>query len=188
MTPRSHSEVAILALDLSLTATGWCRDGETGVISTPAHKTSGWERIARIARTVRDLAAGVDLVVIEGYSIGSNTGRVFDRAELGGIVRFWLWGHGLPYVDVPPQTLKKYATGKGNSPKDAMIAAAIRRFGFEGSDNNEADAYLLWCMARHAQGEPVAEVPRVQAESVGKVEWPALAARSEREHQAKGEQ
>jgi hypothetical protein len=50
-----------------------------------------------------------------------------------------------------------------------MIAAAIRRFGFKGSDNNEADAYLLWCMARHAYGHPVARVPLVQSECVGKV-------------------
>jgi hypothetical protein len=31
-----------------------------------------------------------------------------------------------------------------------MIAAVIRRLGFKGRDNNESDAYLLWCMTRHA--------------------------------------
>ena len=55
-----------------------------------------------------------------------------------------------------------------------MIAAAIRRFGFAGCDNNEADAYLLWCMARAAYAEPVASVPVVQAEALDKIAWPAL--------------
>jgi len=135
------------------------------------------ERVDFIVRQIHGMVADVDLCSIEGYSFGSQGRAVFDIAELGGCVRFLLHRLGIPWVDVPPATLKKYATGKGNSPKDAMIAAAIRRFGFEGSDNNEADGYLLWCMAQHAYGEPVAEVPKVQAEALGKVVWPVEAAR-----------
>ena len=100
---------------------------------------------------------------------------MFDIGELGGCVRFLLHRLGIPVVDVPPATLKKYATGRGNAPKDEMIAAAIRRFGFAGCDNNEADAYLLWCLAHHAAGAPVVEVPKVNAEAVSRLPWPALA-------------
>ena len=149
----------ILALDLSLTATGYCRDGQCG----------------RITTKLRDLAAGAELVVLEGYSFGSQGRAIFQIGELGGVVRFWLWGHGLPTVEVAPSTLKKFSTGKGNCGKDAMIAAAIRRFGFEGCDNNEADAYLIWCLARHGHGDPVASVPIVQAAVAEKIEWPAPA-------------
>ncbi len=171
-----HATPSILALDLSLTATGVCMDGVT---CTVRPKARGWERIDYIAETIRDYTCEADVVVLEGYSFASNTGRVFERAELGGIVRYDIWVAEVPFVDVPPGTLKKYATGKGNAQKDAMIAAAIRRFGFKGSDNNEADAYLLWCMARHAYGHPVARVPLVQSECVGKVEWPEIRPRKE---------
>jgi Holliday junction resolvasome RuvABC endonuclease subunit len=161
----------ILALDLSLTRTGVCRpDGSCSVIRTGHLR--GMPRIDDIARQVQSLARGADLVVIEGYSFGSQGRATFDVAELGGCVRFLLHRLGMQYVDVPPATLKKFATGKGNSPKDAMIAEAIRRFGFAGFDNNEADAYLLWCLARHAYGVPVVDVPKVQAEAAGKVAWP----------------
>jgi len=164
----------ILALDLSLTGTGWCCDGDIGRLATPASRVDGWERIALIARAVRGLLVGVDVVVLEGYSFGSQGRAVFQIGELGGIIRFWLWGHHIPYVDVAPGTLKKFATGKGNSPKDAMIAAAIRRFGFEGSDNNEADAFLLWCLARQGYGHPVAAVPKAQAQVAASIDWPTL--------------
>ena len=160
----------LLALDLSLTATGWCLDGQTGRITSG--KLRGMERIDFIVREVQRLSSGVSLSILEGYSFGSQGRAVFDIAELGGCVRFLLYRLGVPFVDVPPATLKKFATGKGNAPKDAMIAASIRRFGFAGSDNNEADACLLWCLARHAYGSPVASVSQIQAEAVGKVAWP----------------
>lgn len=44
---------------------------------------------------------------------------------------------------VENRTLKKWATGNGNASKDDMIHWA-RAFGWEGTDHNEADAYLLW--------------------------------------------
>ncbi len=42
---------------------------------------------------------------------------------------------------------KRHATGKGNAPKEAMIAAARAR-GFSPADDNEADAIaiLLWAL------------------------------------------
>lgn len=161
----------ILAVDLSLTHTGCCLDGECSSITS---KFRGWPRVGHILTALLSMAEPAQVVVLEGYSFGSRGRAVYDIGELGGVVRWALFDSGVPFVDVAPSSLKKYATGKGNSPKDAMIAAAIRRFGFPGSDNNEADAYLLWCMARHAYGHPVATVPQVQAEQAGKVLWPLL--------------
>lgn len=161
----------ILALDLSLQGTGWCRDGETGRIRTSLR---GMERIDLITGTVKALLDDVDLAVVEGYSFGSQGRSVCQIGELGGCVRLMLYRLGVRYVDVPPSTLKKYAAGRGNCGKDEMIAAAIRRFGFEGTSNDEADAFLLWCMARHAYGEPVADVPQRQLAALDVVTWPSL--------------
>jgi len=164
--------VNILAIDPSLTCTGLAYGNhlcETAVIKT---KLKGWERIDLIMDTIRDLADTAQLVVIEGYSFGSQGRSVFQIAELGGILRWKLHRMEVPFVDVPPSTLKKYATGIGNANKDVMIAAAIRRFGFEGSDNNEADAFLMWEMAQHAYGRPPAKTNATMLDCIRKVDWP----------------
>ena len=162
---------SILALDLSLTHTGYCLNGESGSITS---RCRGWDRIAEITQQVFRLTFGVDVVVIEGYAYGAKGQGVYQIAELGGIVRFWLYQHALTTVEITPSTLKKFATGKGNVGKDVMIACAIRRFFFKGTDNNEADAYLLWCLAREAYGGPIAKVPADQAALAHRLSWPAI--------------
>ena len=55
---------------------------------------------------------------------------------------------GVPYQGVPVGTVEEsHATGKGNAPKEAMIAA-MRGRGFRPIDDNEADALaiLLWAI------------------------------------------
>jgi len=51
--------------------------------------------------------------------------------------------HKAQHVAVHSGTLKKWATGKGNSDKQAMIAAATQRWGFVPWNDDEADALLL---------------------------------------------
>ena len=48
----------------------------------------------------------------------------------------------VPYEGVPVGTIKKFWTGSGNAPKEAMMAAA-RSKGFKVVDDNEADAIAL---------------------------------------------
>ena len=59
------------------------------------------------------------------------------------------WGElrGVPYDGVPVGTIKRHATGHGNAPKEAMIAATRAR-GYSPADDNEADAIaiLLWAI------------------------------------------
>lgn len=60
----------------------------------------------------------------------------------------WCEHHQIPYRGVPVGTIKKHATGKGNAGKDAVIAA-VRAWGFDPADDNEADALaiLRWAIA-----------------------------------------
>ncbi len=175
MTPR------ILALDLSLARSGWCRTidygtpCQYGVLATAGQR--GVERLDRIVREVQTLVGKVpvDLAVLEGYSYGSQGRSVFDIGELGGCVRLLLYRLGVPFVEVPPACLKKYACGHGNAKKIDMVVAARERFGLQGTtDDNECDAYLLWAMAKHAYGEPIASVPAAQDAALAKVAWPEL--------------
>jgi hypothetical protein len=58
-------------------------------------------------------------IVIEDYAMGSK-GKVFHIAENCGLLKYKLWREGFKFNTIPPSALKKFATGKGNSDKDAM--------------------------------------------------------------------
>lgn len=137
-----------MGLDLSLRATGLCvLHSKCGPVHldtlTPPKDQRGVVRLNWITHTIASQLAihKPRFVVIEGYSMMSR-GRVFNIGELGGVVRLLLFREGYPFVTIPPCTLKKWATGKGNAGKDAMIAAAGRR-GITPRNDNEADAALL---------------------------------------------
>lgn len=134
------SPTQILGLDLSLTATGVAVDGEVETISFPRLK--GMPRLAAIRDEVMAIARGRSrLALIEGYAY--NAHQSGERlGELGGVIRLALWEAGVGYVEVAPSTLKLFATGKGNAPKDQVLTAAVRA-GFTGDDNNAADAFWL---------------------------------------------
>jgi Holliday junction resolvasome RuvABC endonuclease subunit len=160
----------IVGLDLSLTATGVAWEGGTGLVKS---KLTGMPRLAEICDDIVQPSRDVDLVVIEGYSFGSHNAHAHALGELGGVVRLDLWRHNIPHVDVPPATLKKFATGKGNAGKDEVLAAAIRSFGFAGSNNNEADAYMLRQMGL-AHYDGMANLSIARTEALSKVDWPTL--------------
>lgn len=61
----------------------------------------------------------VDKVAIENYAMGAN-GRITGLAEAGGVLKQAIWHSGIPFDLVPPTTVKKSFTGKGNSSKTAM--------------------------------------------------------------------
>lgn len=64
----------------------------------------------------------VDHIAIEGYAFGA-VGRVFQIAENCGLLKYKLWAEGVDSVVIPPTVIKKYATGKGNANKEAMVYA-----------------------------------------------------------------
>jgi len=53
----------------------------------------------------------------------------------------------VPYTGIPVGSIKKFATGKGNSDKKAMVAAAISKYPTQQiADDNQADAiFCLYC-------------------------------------------
>jgi hypothetical protein len=89
---------AILALDPSLTSTGWCRTNQqTGLIITG--KLTGPERLVFIREAVRSLLDGVDLVVIEAVPTHGAM-SIVPLAGLGSVLRVAIYEAGIPYVDV----------------------------------------------------------------------------------------
>jgi len=169
----------ILAIDPSLTETGYARSiNDHGIIKPPKVVGLGWERISFIRRRVLSLANGVDLVAIEEPFIPHDPkrmGAAKKLIELGAIIRYQLHMKKIPYVDIPPTSLKMYATGRGDGAKVNMIVAARERFQIGDTVNdNECDAYLLWCMAREGCGCPIVKVPQTHLRGMEKVSWPEI--------------
>jgi Holliday junction resolvasome RuvABC endonuclease subunit len=81
-------------------------------------------------------------VCMEGYSMGAKNGRE-QAGELGAVVKVALHDTGLSPTIVPPTSLKKFTTGKGNAAKNEMLLGVYKKWGFEFSDDNEADAFAL---------------------------------------------
>lgn len=66
-------------------------------------------------------------------------------------------------LQIPPMTLKKYATGKGNAKKQEMMLQIYKRWDVELNDDNAADAYAL---ARLASGSATTEVEKAVVEQI----------------------
>ena len=80
------------------------------------------ERYDSISSWAADKCDFSDQIAIENYAFNA-TGRVFNIAENTGVLKYKLFGKGIPLETIPPSTVKKLATGKGNSGKDLMYDA-----------------------------------------------------------------
>ena len=109
----------------------------------------------------------VDLVVIEGYSYAGKFNNSL-QYELGAVIRMMMHLNDIMFVEVPPTSLKKFVTGKGNAKKDLMLLGVYKRWDFDSADDNEADAYGLAQFGRAMIGEPTG-VPAINFTAVEKV-------------------
>ena len=71
------------------------------------------------------------LVMLESYAFGARGDAVTKIAENGGVLKHEMLNYGIPFETVPPTTIKKYATGKGNAKKLDMYDAFVERTGVE---------------------------------------------------------
>ena len=133
----------VAGLDISLNTTTYA--GPSGLHRCAPGKLRGVERIYNVTLQVQMRVAqdGLDAVLVEGPSFGSRTSM---QHEMGGmwwsVVGMLRQFEDLEVWMMPPASLKKYATGNGNAAKIDMVIAARDRLGYEGKDDNEADA--LW--------------------------------------------
>jgi len=143
-----------LGADLSLTGTGIVvlDGGKLMLKESIKSKKEGdkpSDEINRLRTIVGKLMAYVDewnpeVVVLEGIAFQSrNTTSLAQLAGLNYMVRDSLVERGIDFLVVAPTSLKKYATGKGNCPKDTVMLEVYKRWSVSLLDNNIADAYIL---------------------------------------------
>jgi Holliday junction resolvasome RuvABC endonuclease subunit len=157
--------VKVLGLDPSIAGTGVARtDGSLLTIKTKAEWGDG-ERLLVLYRHLRLVCAGVDFAVIEDLPANAMSAGITGRAQ--GVVRLVLTQWDVPYTAVPPATLKKFATGKGNAKKPDMRAAWLAYSGEDNADDNQVDAAFLRLIGLHLKGETV-NLPAEQLAAVDK--------------------
>jgi crossover junction endodeoxyribonuclease RuvC len=170
----------LLGLDLSLNATGYAEKAGTGLIQAPKDET-GITRIDTIAEEVQHRAQGKDLVIMESHAFSARQKYAHEIGELFGVVKWLLHHDGHVVIEVPPARLKKFATGAGNAGKDEVLAAAIRGLGFMGSNNNEADAWVLYQMSVYWYRGSLDLLPIYRAEVLEAIDWPVFEAHEAQE-------
>lgn len=171
----------ILGIDSSLTNTGLCHiftgagqqiDCATVPTTAQAFGTTpeGYSRrITYITGIVDSWMKGVDLVAIEALAYSARGAAAYTLP--------WLWGsvidraveRNIPVLTVGTTQRAKYATGKGNASKDAVLAAACRRWPEVDIRNNDiADALIVAAIGARHLGYPVDDMPKAHYEAVMK--------------------
>jgi Holliday junction resolvasome RuvABC endonuclease subunit len=162
----------VIGLDLSLTATGICyADGSVGTV--PTRSGEGDRRLVNIRQAVAIAIGGATLVVVEDLPTHAKSAGITGMVH--GVVRELLTAIEIPYALVPPATLKKYATGRGNATKPDMRVALLKRTGMDLRDDNECDAWWLRAMGLDQLGRPLlVSLPQAQRDALVKVDWPGV--------------
>lgn len=68
-----------------------------------------------------------DKVVLEGYSYHSQSSRTYQIAENAGLLKHKMKKEKIDFEVVPPTTIKKFWTTKGNADKDKMMESYIEK-------------------------------------------------------------
>lgn len=142
----------ILALDPA-TKTGWAHScGESGTWDLSIRRDeSGGMRLLRLRAKLGEVhrLQPFDLLVFEAarHATPKMQGALVIQAEIQGVVKTWCEDSGVEYRGYSPSEIKRHATGKGGASKDAMLVAAIAKWGRPFIDDNEADACWLLNLA-----------------------------------------
>lgn len=147
-----------IGIDPSLAETGFCvidfkkKTCFSGTLETPPKKdkmpVSEISRMKNIVDKIEEITEGKKsfVLTIEGISLSSrNTNVLAQLCGLNYMIRdrfYDLFSEGRIYI-VPPTTLKKFITGKGNSKKEMMLLETYKKYGVSFSNNNMADAFGL---------------------------------------------
>jgi Holliday junction resolvasome RuvABC endonuclease subunit len=149
--PVATPEFVILALDQA-THCGWALNiGISGVWDLTVKKDeSDGMRLIRFRSKVKEIIQNenVQLVVWERPA-GRHARSIIVSAELQGQIKTICKDAGIEHRAYSATEVKKFATGKGNAGKPAMVAAAQVKLGYTGDNDDEADALWILELAKH---------------------------------------
>lgn len=143
----------LLALDLGTTtgfAIGQYPAGDGYAVMTGRWRfalgrfAGGGVRYVNFRRQLEDInaAVGIDEVIFEEVRAHKGTDAAHVYGGLLATLTAWCEDQEIPYSAVSVGAIKKFATGKGNASKEAVIAG-VKSWGYAPGDDNEADAIAL---------------------------------------------
>lgn len=117
---------------------------------TPKRDESIGMRLIRLrAKLIEVLdSERINLVVFERPG-GRHVSAVIVQSEIQGQIKVICEDKKIQYRAYSSQEIKKFATGKGNCGKPLMIKSAQDKLGYQGNNDNEADALWLLEMAKN---------------------------------------
>jgi Holliday junction resolvasome RuvABC endonuclease subunit len=112
-------------------------------MDTPETAEAKLRRLHKLNRDTADfiLEHKPFVAFVEGYGFASQMAH--SLGEGGGAVKLAIWLSGIDMYIVPPNLLKKFASGDGTASKGTMLKDVLDRWKFNTNDDNVADAYAL---------------------------------------------
>lgn len=158
-----------VGLDLSLTATGIATDRLLTIKTLAVMKMGA--RLDKILNGINDAAVSIDdpFFIVENFPFTRNN----SAGQLGmvhGIVHLYSHQCSIPLLTVPPSTLKKFGTGKGNATKPDMRMALFKRMDLDVKDDNQVDAWWLRALGFFLLGRPIIELPKTHTDHLLKLQ------------------
>jgi len=144
----------VIGIDPSLTGTGiFIEYNDYAVVIKTKSSEDDANRMIKISKEIMrviNMYGNEDVKVgIEGFSMmsrGRGKGQLFG---LGWVLRTKLKENNIPYIEIAPTMVKKFATGKGNCEKSLILKAVFKKWSFDVDDDNIADAYVIQKIADH---------------------------------------
>ena len=134
----------ILALDIA-TKTGWKTRTASGVWDLKVNRgESESMRVIRFRAKVKELIEleNINLIAYE-RAAGRYKSSIIVESEMIGVLKLLCNELNIDMACYSATEIKKFATGKGNANKEAMIEAA-KELGYNPKDDNEADAIHIY--------------------------------------------
>jgi Holliday junction resolvasome RuvABC endonuclease subunit len=140
----------ILALDQA-SSCGWCCGKDLygcWNLNTLKDESQGMKMI-RFRSKLKEIieSENIELVVYERVA-GFHKNSIIHASKMVAIIETFCEENNIAYKAFSATEIKKFATGKGNANKEAMIKAATSKYNYTGINDNEADAIHLYHYAK----------------------------------------
>lgn len=150
----------VLFIDPSLSCTGLfsynAKKHEHCFTSIKQKKeTKKEEQLSTIYFTIMCGVENKNIAVIENYAFGAQSRSVTTCAEVGGVIRLALYHKGIPYIEIPSATWKKWSGFGKSMPKNTKnaVEAYIKQgksiYNLDYKNPDEVDATMIYVACRN---------------------------------------
>lgn len=171
----------ILAIDPSLGSTGIAHgnphNGTPHTTTINTNPPTNEHRLLTIATKIRQLTrhTGAQIVALEDLAYGAKGSSLTALAGLHWIIRCTLAADQITPLVISTTAIKRYATGRGNTPKETVRDAARDRFQLPpGISGDICDALWLYALVADAHGTPIVTMPKTNRQAANNINLPPL--------------